>query len=154
MATDVATGIAPQADGWTPARIFMAASAVFHLPVAIVGLAIDQTFPLGADEAAHAGSEHIFGIFETNGWHSLAALLLGVVSLYFAVRPERAREAALAIGVGHVVIVLALTLWAPSTFLLASDGADQVVHSTTAIAGIGSALLTRPLRHWGSRAAA
>ncbi len=154
MATDVATGIAPQADSWTPARIFMAASAVFHLPVAIVGLAIDQTFPLGADEAAHAGSEHIFGIFETNGWHSLAALLLGVVSLYFAVRPERAREAALAVGLGHVVIVLALTIWVPSTFLLASDGADQVVHSTTAIAGIGSALLTRPLRHRGSTAAA
>ena len=154
MAADVATEIAPQADGWTPARIFMATSAVFHLPVAIVGLAIDQTFPLGADEAAHAGSEHIFGIFETNGWHSLAALLLGVVSLYFAVRPERAREAALAVGLGHVVLVLALTIWAPSTFLLASDGADQVVHSTTAIAGIGSALLTRPHRYRGSSPAA
>lgn len=143
MATDLRAGIARQEVRWNPARIFMVASAVFHLPVAIVGLAINQTFPLGADAAAGAGSDHIFGILETNGWHSLAALLVGVVSLYFAVRPERAREAALAIGTAHVGVVLALTFWAPSTFWLMSNGADQVVHVSTAVGGIGSALLTR-----------
>jgi hypothetical protein len=132
----------------------MAASAAFHLPVAIVGLAIDQTFPVGADAAEHAGSGHIFGILETNGWHSLAALLVGVVSLYFAVRPERAREGALAIGIGHVGVVLALTFWAPSTFWFMSNGADQVVHASTAIGGIGSALLTRPIRSPASMPAA
>jgi hypothetical protein len=146
MATDARAGIAPQAGNWTPARIFMVASAVFHLPVAIVGLAIDQTFPFGADATVDAGSAHIFGILETNGWHSLAALLLGVISLYFALRPERARDAAFAIGIAHVVIVLSLTFWVPSTFWLASNGADQVVHTSTAIGGIGSALLTRPIR--------
>jgi Domain of unknown function (DUF4383) len=154
MAADTTAGLARQAGSWTPARIFMVASATFHLPVAIVGLAIDQTFPLGADAAAHAGSEHIFGILETNGWHSLAALLLGLVSLYFAVRPEGAREAALAIGIGHVVIVLGLTFWTPSTFLLASNAADQVVHASTAIGGIGSALLTRSIRFRASTPAA
>ena len=95
---------------------------------------------------ARAGSEHVFGVFETNGWHSLAALLVGVVSLYFAVRPERAREGALTIGIGHVFVVLALTFWEPSTFWLMSNGADQVVHATTAIVGTGSAVLTRPMR--------
>ncbi len=149
MATEITAGVARQAGSWTPARIFMVASAVFHLPVAIVGLAIDQTFPLSADAAERAGSAHIFGIFETNGWHSLAALLVGVFSLYFAVRPERARKAALAIGKAHVVVVLTLTFWPPSTFWLMSNGTDQVVHASTAIGGIGSALLTRPI---GSRA--
>jgi len=94
-------------------------------------------------EAEHAGSDHIFGIFETNGWHSGAALALGVVSLYFTMRPRRARDAALAIGVLHVGIVAALIALPPETFWLASNAADQVVHSTTAIAGIGSALLTQ-----------
>lgn len=145
MAADVTAGVQPSGV-WSPARIFMTVSAVFHLPVAIVGLAIDQTFPLGANAVARAGSEHIFGILETNGWHSLAALLVGVVSLYFAIRPQRAREAALAIGLGHVFVVVALALWAPSTFWLMSNGADQVVHATTAIAGTGSAWLTRPVR--------
>jgi hypothetical protein len=122
------------------------ASAAYHLLLAIVGLAIDQTFPLGASATAHASSEHVFGIFETNGWHSLAALLLGVVSLYFALRPTRAREAALAIGVSQLLVVVTFGLLPPSTFWFASNGADQVVHTSTAIGGIGSALLAGPIR--------
>ena len=41
---------ATQAEGssWAPARIFMAVSAVWHLPLGIVGLVVDQTFPVGA----------------------------------------------------------------------------------------------------------
>jgi hypothetical protein len=128
---------------WSPARIFMLVSALYHLPLGIAGLLYDQTFPIGSAEAEHAGSDHIFGIFETNGWHSGAALALGVVSLYFTMRPRRARDAALAIGVLHVGIVAALIALPPETFWLASNAADQVVHSTTAIAGIGSALLTQ-----------
>ncbi len=127
---------------WTPARIFMVVSAVWHLPLGIAGLAIDQTFPIGPGDAAAAGSEHVFGIFETNGWHSLAAVILGVISLLFAVRHDRAREAALAIGIFHVGVVAALMLWQPETFWLASNGADQVVHSSTAVGGILSGLLT------------
>jgi hypothetical protein len=120
----------------------MAASAVFHVPVAIIGLAMGQSSELGTHAVEHGGSEQIYGVFESNGWHSLGALLVGVVSLYFAVRPEHARVAALALGVGHVILFLALTFWDPSTFGLMSNGADQVVHASTAIGGIGSALLT------------
>jgi hypothetical protein len=127
---------------WTPARIFKALSAIWHIPLGVIGLAIDQTFPLGSAEAATSHSEHIFGVFETNGWHSLLALVLGFVSLYFTIRPERAREGALLIGLSHVGVVLALVIWDPSTFLLASNIADQIVHSSTAIGGIFSALLT------------
>ena len=151
MATDASAGITRGTESWTQARIFLAVSTVFHVPVGLAGLAIDQTFPLGSRAAVGAGSGHLFGILETNGWHSLAALIVGLVSLYYTVRPKGARAAALAIGLSHVGIVLALTFWAPSTFWLASNGADQVVHASTAILGTGSALMTRPLRSRTSR---
>jgi hypothetical protein len=131
---------------WSPARIFMLISALYHLPLGLAGLLYDQTFPIGAAEAEHAGSDHIFGIFETNGWHSLAAFALGVVSVYFMMRPRRARDAALVIGVMHVGIVIAFFVWPPETFWFASNTADQIVHSFTAIGGIGAALLSRDTR--------
>ena len=141
--TDVTrVGDRPRGD-WSPARIFLAASAGYHLLLSVVGLAIDQTFPVGSDAAVGAGSEHIFGIFETNGWHSLAAFLLGLVSLYFAVRPTYAREAALGVGMSQLVVVVSFAVTPPSTFWFASNAADQVVHATTAIGGIVGALLTR-----------
>ena len=124
----------------------MLATAVVHLPLGIAGLVYDQTFPVGATAAEHANSELVFGIFETNGWHSLAALLLGIITAYFAMYPRRARDAALIIGVLHVGIFAALVVSQASTFWLASNDADQVVHASTAIGGIASALLTRPRR--------
>jgi hypothetical protein len=136
--------VAVRSERWTPARMFMLAAAVWHLLLGIVGLVYDQTFPVGATAAVQASSQHIFGIFETNGWHSLAALILGIITAYFTMYPRRAREAALIIGLLHVGIVAALVVWQPSTFWLASNRADQVVHASTAIAGIASALLTRP----------
>ena len=146
MATDATATIARGSGSWTPARIFMVISAAYHLPLAIVGLAIDRTFPVGASAAAQAPSEFAFGLFETNGWHSLAALILGFASVYFAVRPDGARAAALSIGIGHVLIVVAFALQPPSTFWFASNGADQIVHVFTAIGGIASAMLTRRRR--------
>jgi hypothetical protein len=47
----------------------MLVSALYHLPLGIAGLLYDQTFPIGSAEAERAGSEHVFGVFETNGWH-------------------------------------------------------------------------------------
>ena len=127
---------------WTPARMFMAISFLYHLPLGVAGLMVDQSFPIGSSEAERAGSGDIFGVFETNGWHSVAALALAVISLYFALRPKRAREAALAIGVFHVALVAALFAWEPETFWLASNTADQFIHATTAVAGIVCGLLT------------
>lgn len=121
----------------------MLAAAVWHLPLGIVGLVHDQTFPVGATAAERAGSEHIFGIFETNGWHSLAALILGIITACFTMYPRRARDAALFIGLFHVGIATALVVAPASTFWLASNGADQIVHASTAIGGIAAALLTR-----------
>ena len=129
---------------WTPARIFMVVSTLYHLPLGIAGLIYDQTFPVGAAAAERAGSELVFGIFETNGWHSVAALFVGVISVKYAFRPRGARDAALAIGLFHVGIVASLEIWEPSTFWLASNFADQVIHTFTAIGGIAAGLLTRP----------
>ena len=120
----------------------MAISFLYHLPLGIAGLMIDQSFPIGSSEARSAGSDQIFGVFETNGWHSAAALALAAISLYFVLRPRRAREAALTIGVFHVALVVALFAWEPETFWLASNTADQFVHATTAVAGIVCGLLT------------
>ena len=136
---------------WTPARVFMLVASAVHVPLGIIGLLVNQAFPVGASAAARADSHHVFGIFMTNGWHSLAALGLGIVMAYYAVYPRRAREAALLIGLMHVGIVVAFAVWDPSTFWFASNGADQIIHASTAIGGIGSALLTRTA---GSRVAA
>lgn len=143
-----------QSQEWSPARIFLAASAAYHLFLGAIGLAIDQTFPLSSVEAARLHSEHIFGIFETNGWHSLAAVLLGLVSLYFAVRPRYAREAALYVGLSQLGVVVTFTVWAPETFLFASNGADQWIHSLTTIGGVTGWLLTPNDRRTMSDAAA
>jgi hypothetical protein len=142
VAADAAVAPRPVGD-WTPARAFLGVSAVYHLLLAAAGLAIDQTFPVGADAAAQAGSEHVFGIFETNGWHSLAGLLLGVLSLYFVLRPAHARPVAFALGLSQLGVVVAFAVATPATFWFASNGADQVVHAATAVGGIASALLTR-----------
>ena len=144
MTTTAGRKPAVRSERWTPARIFMLASTLYHLPLGIAGLIYDQTFPIGAAAAERAGSELVFGIFETNGWHSVAALAIGIISVYFTIYPRRARDVALAIGLFHVGIVVSLIVWDPSTFWLASNAADQVVHASTAIGGIASALLTRP----------
>lgn len=142
-------GVVPQtlskgaeATVWTPARLFFLVAAAWHIPLGLAGFVYERSFPVGPAAAEAAGSAHIFGIFETNGWHNLAALALGVLALYFTIKPRGAREAALAVGLFHVGLVLALTVWEPSTFWIASNGADQVIHSATGLGGIVTALVT------------
>jgi hypothetical protein len=50
---------------------------------------------------------------------------------------------ALALGISHVFIVVSFELFPPETFWFASNAADQVIHATTAILGIGSGVMTR-----------
>lgn len=134
---------APSVTGWTPARVFLLLAAVVHLPLAVVGFVYDRTFPIGPQAAQAAGSAHIFGILATNGWHTLGALIVGLVALRHTINPRGARPAALALGVTHVGLVLSLIIWEPSTFWIASNNADQVIHASTAIGGIVSGLATR-----------
>ena len=127
--------------------MFLALSAAFHIPVGIAGFFVALSFPIGAAAAARAPSGLVFGIFETNGWHTLGALGVAAVSLYYALRPAHARDAALILGVTHVGLVLSLFQWDPATFWLASNAADQVVHATTAVLGVVTGLLTRRPAH-------
>lgn len=128
--------------GWTPARVFLLVTAIVHVPLGIVGFFYDRSFPLGAQATEVAGSAHVFGILETNGWHTLGALLVGVIALNAALNPGRAREVALGLGVFHVGLFASLLVWEPSTFWLASNAADQVIHAFTAIGGIVTGLAT------------
>lgn len=130
---------------WTPARMFLFFTAIVHIPLAIVGFSSDRSFPVGAQATEAAGSVHIFGALETNGWHTLGALIVGVVAIHGTLDPRRARPTALTLGVTHVALFLSLLIWEPSTFWIASNAADQVIHAITAIGGTLSGLATRPL---------
>ncbi|HVF52258.1 MAG TPA: DUF4383 domain-containing protein [Actinomycetota bacterium] len=120
----------------------MLVAAIWHLALGGVGFLYNASFPVGAAAARAEGSAHIFGIFETNGWHNAAAFGLGLVTLYFTLRPARAREAALVIGVAHVGLTLAWMVWDPRTFWFASNMADQFVHGSTAVGGVVCGLAT------------
>lgn len=133
-----------RASEWTPARWFLLAFAIVHLPLGIAGLIVDRSFPIGASATRAGEPGLVFGVFETNGWHSLGALVLGVVAAAALTRPGRERPVALAIGALHVWLVISLILWDPSNFWIASNDADQIVHASSAVGGLFSGLLTRP----------
>ncbi len=144
MTTTLERAVSTPADRWTPARGFLLAVAITHLPLGVGGLLVDSSFPIGGEAARAGGSGHLFGVLETNGWHSLAALSLSVLAAWIVFRPRRARAVALALGVFHIALVVQLAIWDPRSFWLASNGADQIVHASTAVGGIVSGLLTRP----------
>ena len=137
------TARVPSVTEWTPARVFLVFTTVVHIPLGLIGFLYDRSFPLGAQAAEAAGSVHVFGLLETNGWHTLGALIVGLAALHGALKPSRARSTALALGLTHVGLFLSLVIWEPSTFFIASNGADQVIHATTAIGGSVSGLSTR-----------
>jgi hypothetical protein len=129
--------------GWSPARWYLLAVAVSHVPLGVIGLVVDRSFPIGAEAAREAASHRVFGVLETNGWHSLGALALGVLAASILVAaPERARRVALLIGVFNLGLLLSLIAWDPRTFWIASNGTDQIIHSATALGGIVTGLLT------------
>jgi hypothetical protein len=43
----------------------------------------------------------------------------------------------------HVGITLALLIWEPSTFWIASNTADQFIHASSAVGGIACGLATK-----------
>ena len=135
------------AGGWSPARLYLAVNGAWHLVLAVGGFLADQTFPTSMAAARSGHSGLVFGIFETNGWHTLGAAIVGVVATYAAIYPKRAREVAFGIGAFHVPFTLALIFWEPHTFLIASNDADQIVHATSAILGLAAAMATPSHAH-------
>jgi hypothetical protein len=129
---------------WSPARIYLLVSGVYLAVLGGVGFLYNHSFPTGARAMHHASTAHIFGTFETNGWHNLAGLLFGVIALAFVTRPERARLGALAVGVPNAFVFITFAVADPKTFWIASNGADNVVHAVLGFGGILAALATRP----------
>ena len=120
----------------TPARVYLVVSGVWLVLAAAVGFSLNADFPSSAGTVDSAGHAHIFGIFETNGWHNLAALVSGAVALAFAVRPEWARLGAFVKGTMYVAVTISIAVWGPEKFLIASNAADQVVHGAFGVTGL------------------
>lgn len=135
---------APRGREWTPARAFLAFTALYLIPLCLIGFALNREFPTSA--AGAENSAHILGILETNGWHNLAGLAYGVFALVALLRGRTGRSAALFIGVSHVFVTIAFILWDPTTFWFASNFADNVVHAAFAVSGIATGLATAKVR--------
>ncbi len=139
MATTAARS---RAGAWSAARVYLVVSGIFLVGAAVAGFGYSTSFPSSAGAVRAAVDPHIYGIFETNGWHNLTALVSGVISLSFALRPEWARTGAFVKGSLYSVVTIAIALWGPETFLIASNAADQVVHATLAASGLAAGFLT------------
>ncbi len=107
-------------------------------------LLLNPSFATGQD----ARAEHLFGVFETNGWHGLAGLSAGIVALVFA--PSRRWAPAAAIGVGVLGgIVPALVFLASgdgsvALGMIPVDFADAIsLHLVPGIVGVACAFVDR-----------
>ena len=143
MATTAARGAGTsRATEWSPARVYLVATGIFLIVAAAVGFSLTTSFPQDAEAVHSAGSAHIFGIFETNGWHNLSTLISGTISLAFALRPGWARTGAFAKAALYATVTVSIAIWGPEPFLIVSNAADQIVHGSLAVAGFGAALAT------------
>lgn len=127
---------------WSPARIYLVATGVVLVLVALLGFGVDRSFPATPAEVDSAGSGHILGIFETNGWHNLSSLVSGVISLGFATKPRWARTGAFVKGFMYVAVTISIAVFGAETFKIASNTADQIAHATFGVAGLAAALAT------------
>lgn len=127
---------------WSPARVYLVVSGIFLVAAALTGFGYSTSFPTSADAVRDAHNPHVYGIFETNGWHNLASLVSGTISLSFALRPQWARTGAFVKGTLYSAVTTAIALVGGETFLIASNGADQVVHATLAVTGLAAAVAT------------
>ena len=143
-ATGTKHGATDRTGAWSPARIYLLVSGIVLVTVSAIGFTINASFPPTAEAAQGASSGHIFGIFETNGWHNLTGMISGVLALAFLPKPEWARTGAFFKGFLYVWVTVSIAIWGPETFRIATNGADQVAHATLAVTGLAAALATRP----------
>jgi hypothetical protein len=140
MATTARRGIDTRT--WSPARVYLVVTGIFLAGAALTGFGVNASFPTSAEAALSASTGHIYGIFETNGWHNVSTLVSGLVSLAFATRPSWARTGAFVKATLYTSVTVAVAVWGPETFLIASNAADQVVHGSLAAAGFAAGLAT------------
>jgi len=106
------------------------------------GFLFNRRFALGwhaLDDPANHGLA--FGVFETNGWHNVAALILGGLAVAFS-RSPKARVAAAVLGAVYAVITIQVAVADP--VVIASNVADNVLHLILALGGLVAALVSPP----------
>jgi hypothetical protein len=81
-------------DASRPSRLYLWIWGVLLVVLGAGSLIINPDFSTGAD--VHA--EHLFGMFETNGWHGLAGLLAGLAAVAFAPSSRWSPTVAAAVG--------------------------------------------------------
>jgi hypothetical protein len=140
MATSTAPSLVKQQ--WSPARVYLVVSGVMLMFFAVAGFAVNRAFPIGAGQVEEAGTGHIFGLLETNGWHSLGGVVSAAVAFAFALKPQWSRTGALVKGVYYVVLTIVVGVWGGETFWIASNAADQVFHAAFGIGGVVTGLLS------------
>ncbi len=132
---------------WTSARLYMLVSVVFLIPTGIVGLITNQNFALGDGATRPKTADMVFGVLETNGWHSTAAVVNGLAALALLLfaSDDVVRRGALFIGAALAGLTVALMIPRSIDLLdnvLASNAADNLTHATQAIGGIATGLLS------------
>ena len=127
---------------WTVAQQFAIAIALFTVVTGLIGLAINPDFSVGDDATAETF------IVDWNGWHALAALLVGVPGLAVAWFPGLAVPylAYRAVTDGAVALWAALDDRPLGVLYLPTNG-DAIVHLTlAAISALGVLLAAREAR--------
>ena len=133
---------------WTVAQRFAIAIGVFTVVTALIGLAINPDFAVGDDATAEAF------IVDWNGWHALAAILVGVPGIAIAWLPSLAVP-----YLGYRAVTDgAVAVWAavddrPLGVLYLPTSSDAILHATLAavsllgimLANRGSGRAVRPV---------
>ena len=131
-----------ETDRQMPARTFLWISGGYLLVLGIGSLIANPSFAVG-DEAS---SGHLFGVVETNGWHGLAGVLLGLASLFFAMSQRWAKEGAGVIGLFSLASGVVLLLYgdgAVALWLVPVDATDAVfLHVLPGVVGVICAAAT------------
>jgi Domain of unknown function (DUF4383) len=121
---------------WTVAQHFAIWIALFTTVTGLIGLAINPDFAVGDDATAKTF------IVDWNGWHALAALLVGIPGLAIAWLPNLA----IPYLAYRAITDAAVALWIafddrPLGVLYLPTGGDGIVHLTlAALAALGIVL--------------
>jgi hypothetical protein len=124
---------------WTVAQHFAVWIGLFTTVTGLIGLAINPDFAVGDDATAEAF------IVDWNGWHAMAAILVGVPGLAIAWLPQLA----VPYLAYRAVTDAAVGLWAalddrPLGVLYLPTSGDAILHATfAAVATLGIILAAR-----------
>lgn len=133
---------------WTPARAYMLASVLFLIPVGVAGLLANQNFSVGEGATDPSTTDLVFGFLETNGWHSVAALVnaAAALALLLFASDRIVRRGALLMGFALATLTIALLIPRSIDLLdniLASNAADNFTHAAQALGGIVTGSMTQ-----------